>query len=67
MLGVIAIADVLDMLIVDHEDDDTVGCITVRDVLDHKHKSEHYDTLVHQVRAAGFEVPILTRTFEGTP
>jgi hypothetical protein len=65
MLGIIPIADVLDMLTPD--DDDTPHCYTVRDVLDHKRHSEHYAELLEEIRRDGMALPVMIRTFEGQP
>lgn len=65
MLGLIPVADVLDMLSVD--DDDTPDCLYVRDVLDHKRQSEHYADLLAEIRADGIDLPVLIRTFHGKP
>jgi hypothetical protein len=65
MLGIIPTQDVLDMLTPD--DDDTVDCYTVRDVLDHKRNSEHYAGLLDEIRRDGITLPVMIRTFDGQP
>ncbi|WP_329472714.1 ParB/Srx family N-terminal domain-containing protein [Streptomyces sp. NBC_01723] len=65
MLGIIAVADVLDMLTPD--DDDTPDCLYVRDVLPHKRTSEHYADLLDEIRADGIALPIMIRTLNGRP
>ncbi|MGW3383297.1 ParB/Srx family N-terminal domain-containing protein [Streptomyces albogriseolus] len=65
MLGYIAIADVLDMLTPD--DDDTPDCLYVRDVLPFKRTSEHYASLLDEIRADGIALPIMIRTLNGRP
>lgn len=65
MLGIIPVADVLDMLTPD--DDDTPDALYVRDVLDHKRTSEHYADLLDEIRADGIALPIMIRTFNGKP
>jgi tryptophan synthase alpha subunit len=65
MLGIIPVADVLDMLTPD--DDDTPDCYTVRDVLDHKRRSEHYAELLEEIRRDGVTLPVMIRTFNGRP
>jgi tryptophan synthase alpha subunit len=65
MLGIIAVTDLLDMLTPD--DDDTPDALYVRDVLDHKRRSPHYAELLEQIRSAGIELPVMIRTYEGTP
>lgn len=65
MLGTIPVTEVLDMLTPD--DDDTEGCVCVRDVLDHKRRSEHYAGLLDEIRADGMALPIMIRTFHGQP
>jgi ParB-like chromosome segregation protein Spo0J len=65
MLGIIPVADVLAMATPD--DDDTPDCYSVRDTLDHKRQSEHYAGLLDEIRRNGIELPIMIRTFHGTP
>jgi hypothetical protein len=65
MLGIISVTDVLDMVTPD--DDDTVDCLSVRDILDHKRKSEHYAGLLDEIRRDGMQLPIMIRTFHGEP
>ncbi|WP_327259941.1 ParB/Srx family N-terminal domain-containing protein [Streptomyces sp. NBC_01240] len=65
MLGTIATADVLDMLTPDG--DDTPDAFYVRDVLDHKRTSEHYASLLGEIRADGMALPIMIRTSNGQP
>ncbi|MFD4257728.1 ParB/Srx family N-terminal domain-containing protein [Streptomyces sp. NPDC058534] len=65
MLGIIPIADVLDMLTPDG--DDTPDCYTVRDVLPYKRTSEHYAGLLDDIRRDGIALPVMIRTFEGQP
>lgn len=65
MLGIIPVADVLDMSTPD--DDDTDDCYTVRDVLGHKRKSDHYAGLLDEIRRDGMALPIMIRTFNGRP
>lgn len=65
MLGIIPVADVLDMLTPD--DDDTPDALYVRDVLDHKRRSEHYAGLLDEVRRDGIALPIMIRTYRGQP
>lgn len=65
MLGIIPTTTVLDMLTVD--DDDTIDCLSVGDILDHKRRSEHYAALLDEIRANGMEVPIVIRTFCNKP
>jgi|SRR5881409_3698278 len=65
MLGLIPVADVLDMLTPD--DDETPDCLCVRDVLDHKRKSEHYAGLLGEIRRDGMALPIMIRTFNRQP
>jgi ParB-like chromosome segregation protein Spo0J len=65
MLGMIAIADVLDMLTPDN--DDTPDALYVRDILDHKRTSEHYPALLEEIRADGIALPVMIRTFRGQP
>jgi hypothetical protein len=65
MLGMIAVADVLDMLTPD--DDDRDDCLYVRDVLPRKRTSEHYARLLEEIRADGMALPIMIRTSHGQP
>lgn len=65
MLGMIPVADLLDMLTPD--DDETPDCLYVRDVLDHKRKSEHYAGLLDEIREDGIALPVMIRTFNGEP
>jgi ParB-like chromosome segregation protein Spo0J len=65
MLGIIPIVDVLDMLTPD--DDETTDCYTVRDVLDHKRRSDHYAELLEEIRSNGMALPVMIRTFNGQP
>lgn len=65
MLGTITLAEVLDMLTPD--DDETPDALYVRDVLDHKRKSEHYADLLDEIRTDGMALPIMIRTFNGEP
>lgn len=65
MLGTIPTADVLNMLTVD--DDETPDALYVRDVLDHKRRSEHYPKLLEEIRADGIALPIMIRTYRGQP
>jgi tryptophan synthase alpha subunit len=65
MLGIIPTADVLDMLTPD--DDETPDCQYVRDVLDHKRRSEHYAELLDEIRRDGIALPIMIRTLNGRP
>ena len=65
MLGIIAIATVLDMLTPD--DDDTPDALYVRDVLPHKRRSPHYAGLLDEIRADGMALPIMIRTYRGQP
>lgn len=65
MLGIIPTATVLDMLTVD--DDDTPDALYVRDVLDHKRRSEHYPELLDEIRASGMALPVMIRTHSGQP
>lgn len=65
MLGLIPVTVVLDMLTPD--DDDTVDCLYVRDVLDHKRNSEHYPELLEEIRRDGMTLPVMIRTFDGQP
>ena len=65
MLGIIATADVLNMLTVDDEDNPDAFC--VRDVLDHKRRSEHYASLLDEIRVDGMALPITIRTLNGQP
>lgn len=65
MLGIIPTATVLDMLTVD--DDDTPDALYVRDVLDHKRRSEHYPELLEEIRRDGLALPVMIRTYNGQP
>jgi ParB-like chromosome segregation protein Spo0J len=65
MLGIIPVTDVLDMATPD--DDDTTDCYTVRDILDHKRRSEHYAGLLDEIRRDGIALPIMIRTYRGEP
>lgn len=65
MLGVIPTATVLDMLTVD--DDETPDALYVRDVLDHKRTSEHYASLLNEIRQDGLALPVMIRTYRGQP
>jgi ParB-like chromosome segregation protein Spo0J len=64
MLGIIPVTEVLDMLT---PDDDTVDALYVRDVLDHKRRSEDYPRLVEEIRRDGMNLPIMIRTYRGQP
>ena len=63
MLGLIPVAQVLDMWTPD--DDGTDDCYTVRDILDHKRESEHYAGLLDEIRRDGMALPIMVRTLDG--
>jgi len=65
MLGIIPVTNVLDMLTPD--DDETPDCLHVRDILDHKRRSQHYADLLEEIRRDGMALPIMIRTFEGRP
>ena len=65
MLGTIPVADVLDMLTPD--DDETPDALYVRDVLDHKRRSEHYAGLLEEIRRDGIALPVMIRTLNGQP
>ena len=65
MLGIIPVADVLDMFTPD--DDETPDCYAVRDVLDHKRRSPHYAGLVDEIRRDVMALPVMIRTFNGQP
>lgn len=65
MLGLIPVADVLDMLTPD--DDETPDALYVRDVLDQKRHSEHYAGLLDEIRRDGIALPVMIRTFNGQP
>lgn len=65
MLGIIAIADLLDMLTGD--DDETADSLYVRDVLDHKRTSAHYGELLNEIRRDGMALPVMIRTHNGEP
>lgn len=65
MLGIILVADVLDMLTPD--DDEDPNCYTVRDVLGHKRRSPHYAGLLSEIRQDGVALPVMIRTFRGQP
>jgi tryptophan synthase alpha subunit len=65
MLGIIPTATVLDMLTPD--DDDTTDALYVRDVLDHKRRSEHYASLLEEIRRDGLALPVMIRTYRGKP
>jgi hypothetical protein len=65
VLGIIPTATLLDMLTPD--DDDTFDALYVRDVLDHKRRSEHYAALLEEIRRNGMALPIMIRTYRGQP
>jgi hypothetical protein len=65
VLGIIPTADVLGMLTPD--DDETPDALYVRDVLDHKRKSEHYEGLLEEIRRDGIALPVMIRTLNGRP
>jgi hypothetical protein len=68
VIGLAPLADVLDMMSPDTEEDDTLDeCYTVRDVLNNKRQSPGYASLLEQVRANGITVPVLIRTLDGQP
>ncbi|MEH0417830.1 ParB/Srx family N-terminal domain-containing protein [Streptomyces sp. B21-083] len=64
MLGIIPVAEVLDMLT---PDDETPDGYTVRDILDHKRQSEHYTKLCDAIRRDGIALPVMIRTLDGQP
>ncbi|MGW7283879.1 hypothetical protein ACWGH4_00010 [Streptomyces sp. NPDC054847] len=65
MLGMIAVADVLDMLTPD--DDGTDDCFTVRDILDCKRQDPEYADLLEDIRRNGITVPLFIRVRNGEP